>query len=239
MEKIVFDDYKLLSKEIAKEIVMQIKLKPDSIICLAGGDSPKGVYEELVKLLNNKVNYSKITFVSLDEWVGLDETEIGSCKQTLYSQLFNKLNLRDEQVLFFDGKSSNLDNDCLQMTNFINSMNGIDYLLLGVGMNGHLGFNEPGIRTGNCSVVNLDDTTKKVMQKYFKKNLKPSQGITLGYNQINSSKKVVLMANGKHKARIIKKIIESEPTITIPATLLKLHKNVKIYVDKSADEEEI
>ncbi len=231
----VCKNYSQLSAFVTNEIINQIKNKPDSMITIAGGDTPKGVYELLSKrLVVESINYSKVKFVSLDEWVGLDINTKGSCHETLNEYLFKNLQLRDDQIYFFVGSNDNLTTECNRINKIIEEHGGIDLMILGVGMNGHLGFNEPYVETGNASVVSLAPKTIEVMSKYFESKLSLTHGITLGYNQILGSKKLILMASGSNKKEIITKTISEEVSIKVPSTMVKKHKNSFLCIDEEA-----
>lgn len=239
MKKKVYDDYEALCSAITDEILEQIKRKPKSHITIAGGDTPRGVYTKLAsELKKGEIDYSEMTFVSLDEWVGLGVDDFGSCKNMIFNLFLKELNFKENQVVFFDGLTSDLSSECKMMTNYLESVGGIDLMILGVGLNGHLGFNEPNIETKDCEIVELDDTTKKVMSKYFNEEKHLEHGITLGYNQIFGAKEVIVMANGKHKKDIVAQAMHSEPKLDLPISMLKKHKNSYIYIDVEANTEE-
>lgn len=232
----IYDTYDKVSYEIAVLIVAQINRKKNSLICIAGGDTPKKVCEYLIQFYQqDKVDFSQCFFVSLDEWVGLDQTTKGSCFETLLTNLFIPLNLSKEQIVFFDGKSSNLDMECQKMENFIDNRGGIDLILLGIGMNGHLGFNEPGCDiTKKVMITDLAEKTKEVYKKYFTEHLELTQGISLGMQMIFESHTIILMASGAHKADIIEQTMYSLVSNDIPTTLLRDNNKTVLYLDKDA-----
>jgi glucosamine-6-phosphate isomerase len=171
----------------------------------------------------------------LDEWVGLDENDEGSCRRSLYRNLFNPLNIDKENITCFDAKSPDLLNECQRVDHIINEWGGIDLIVLGIGMNGHLGFNEPGCNPDLCSlVIDLDEITKVVGEKYFPDKVVPHKGISLGMAQIMASRKVIVMANGEKKADIVQKVVESEISIQIPASLIRNHFNSCLFIDEKA-----
>ena len=232
----IYDTYDKMSYEIAALIVAQINRKKDSLICIAGGDTPKKVYEYLTEFhQQNKIDFSQCCFISLDEWVGLDYNTKGSCFETLLTNLFTPLNLSKEQIVFFNGKSSDLNMECQKMESFINNSGGIDFILLGIGMNGHLGFNEPGCDISKkVMVTDLAEKTKEVGKKYFTEHLKLTQGISLGMQVISESHTIVLMASGAHKADVIEQTMHSSVSNNIPSTLLRENSKTVLYLDKDA-----
>jgi glucosamine-6-phosphate isomerase len=149
--------------------------------------------------------------------------------------LFDEIDYSAENLCFFDGESSDLTRECKKTDDFIKKNGPVDMILLGAGMNGHLGLNEPGTSFDLYShIVNLDDTTKKVGQKYFSGKVNLSKGITLGLKYIMESKTVFLQISGSRKASIVKKLVNSEITTALPASALKGHKNAFLLLDKQA-----
>lgn len=214
-----------------------LSVKKDALICIAGGDTPLQTMQELVRRSETgQIDFREAYFVGLDEWVGLGLETPGSCRATLFSQLFDKLvGLKKEHICFFDGKAEDLAEECDRIDQFVDKRGGIDFILLGIGMNGHLGFNEPGVQIDlNAHVVELDSVTKQVMSKYFEKDLPLTQGISLGMKQILASKEIVVLATGTKKAEIIQLTVETEPTPQIPATFMKKAKNAQFFVDEAA-----
>lgn len=232
----IYDNYELMSKEAAIYIIDVVNKNPEALLCLAGGDTPLRTYKYLVEAYNNnEVDFSKCKFVGLDEWVGLDKETKGSCIEMLNKHLFSELNLREDQVCFFNGLANNLEDECIRVDNFIFENNGIDVILVGVGMNGHLGFNEPNTDPNlYCTVVNLDAVTTNVGVKYFNEEIELNKGITLGMKHIFESDIKIIMANGERKADIMKKVIEEEKTKEIPASLIVNEKSVAIFLDSEA-----
>ncbi|MDV4151373.1 glucosamine-6-phosphate deaminase [Clostridium sp. AL.422] len=232
----ILEDYKKLSMAVADYIIDQVKEKPESLLCLAGGDTPLLTYNYLAQAYTNgKVDFSKCRFVSLDEWVGLDINVKGSCIETLYNNLYYKLNLNSEQICFFDGKARDLNNECKRIDNFIFINGGIDLILLGIGMNGHIGFNEPNVNINKYSqIFKLDDVTKNVCVKYFEESIIPEAGMSLGMKHILEAKKVVLMANSIKKADIVYRTIRGEKSVEVPSSLIRAIVGSQIFLDYEA-----
>lgn len=232
----ILENYQELSEAVGKFIVDYVNNKPNSLLCLAGGDTPLATYKYLVDASEKgEVDFSQCKFVSLDEWVGLGEETKGSCVETLYEHIYNKLPIEKEQVCFFDGLSKDLDYECKRIDKFIFDNDKIDIMLLGIGMNGHLGFNEPGVNEDLYStVVPLDEVSKTVGTKYFEEEVKLTSGITLGMKHILESKNVILMANALKKADIVKATIEGDISNKIPSTLARKSENASIYIDSEA-----
>ncbi|PWT78065.1 MAG: glucosamine-6-phosphate deaminase [Bacteroidetes bacterium] len=236
MEIKIFKDYQALSEQAASEIEEVIKLKPDAVICLATGESPKLTYQLLVKkLIDGKIDLSDCTLIGLDEWVGVPPTTEGSCHHFLYKEIFSPLGISENQIHLFDALSGNLFLECQNMDKLILEKGDIDLMVVGIGMNGHIGFNEPGIPVDNYShVINLDSTTQTVGQKYFAHPTELKKGITLGLKHLLQAEKVVLLANGDKKASIIKETLEGPISIDVPATVLRMHLNAMVIIDEEA-----
>ena len=235
MDTKIFPSYINMCKTVALEIADLIRTDAHAVLCLAAGHTSLGVFEELVALAEGGgVSFDKCTFVGLDEWAGKGIGDDGSCIGFMKSNLFDKLGIQEDKIIFYNGKG-NLAAECRRIDDFLKFNGPIDYVLLGMGMNGHLGLNEPGTSFHLYShVVELDETTKRVGQKYFKRNTQLSGGITMGMLHFKEAKRTVLMVNGSKKAELVKKLISSEPTEAIPATYLKNLEHTGLYLDEEA-----
>lgn len=231
-----FKNYEELSDFAATDIADAIKNKPSLVLCLASGDTPKLTVDLLVKKIEEeKIDYSRITFIGLDEWVGLPPTNTGSCHYFFQNKLIGPLQLKPSQYFLFDSLAGDLQNECKKMDQFINDKNGIDIMLVGIGMNGHIGFNEPGTSFNNLShVIELDEITRSVGQKYFNEQVELSKGITIGFKHLLNTKKVFLMANGTKKAEVIQKTVEGPVTESFPASIMQKLENGFVLVDDEA-----
>lgn len=236
MNVIVYKNYEELSEVVAEKILLQISSKPDSVFCLASGNSTELCYQILVqKIVENSVDISKCSFVGLDEWVGIPPTNSGSCHYFFNKHLFEPLSMDSNQIIVFDGMSNNLEEECKKMDAIIKQKGGIDFMIVGVGMNGHIGFNEPGVSVDYYShVIQLDEVTQSVGQKYFDTPTKLQNGITLGLKYFLESKTAVMMANGAKKMDIIKKTLDGKVDLTIPSTIIQKHQNALVAVDEKA-----
>lgn len=232
----IVEDYPALSATVAQRVIDTVSRKPDALICIAGGDTPLGVFDVLVRASEEgKVDFSQAGFVGLDEWLGLGKADKGSCREMVWGHFFSRLVLRDEQICFFDGLTTDPTQECRRVDGFISDHGGIDTIVLGIGMNGHIGFNEPGAAIDTqCHVVDLDDVTQSVSVKYFGLARDVKQGISLGMKTILAAKSVVVMASGEKKTAIVAKTVHSGVDAAIPATLLKNHPQVQMLVDKAA-----
>jgi glucosamine-6-phosphate isomerase len=231
-----FPDYEALSEATANLIIEVLKKKPDALICIASGDTPLGVCKFLAK--SDKKRFEKCTFVGLDEWVGMDENDEGSCKYGIYQNLLIPLNFPSERIKYFDAKSQDLDSECQKINEFIASRGGLDVMLVGVGMNGHIALNEPNTPFGIFAhVSDLEEVTKSVGQKYFTKETILTQGITLGLAHLQEAKLPILIANGQRKAPVINKALTLEITEKFPASIFQKIERSLVMLDLEAAQE--
>jgi glucosamine-6-phosphate isomerase len=236
MKQIVYKDYNELSVKTAERIAAIINAKPDALLCFPAGETSVGTFNHLIELnKKGKVSFKKCRIVGLDEWANIGAMKSENCFSFLKKHLFDHIDYSKRNLCFFDGESSNLKKECDKTDLFLKENGPIDMMLLGAGMNGHLGLNEPGTPFDLYShIVYLDDTTKKVGQKYFSGKVELSAGITLGIKYIMESKTVILQLNGTRKAEVVKKIVEGEVSTALPASVIKNHKNSFLLIDKEA-----
>lgn len=236
MELQIFDTYEMLSAAAAELIINAVKKKPQTVFCFASGDTPKLTYQLLTAAATkDKVDFSHCTFIGLDEWVGIPPENPGSCQYFLQTYLIQPLGLLPDKVHLFNALAADPQQECDRMNTLIFEKKGIDFMLVGVGMNGHVGFNEPGTSiTLNAHVINLDSTTLSVGQKYFSAEVPASKGITIGLQQVLEAGTLLMMANGKKKAAIIKQSLEEEITNHTPASLIRHHANGILMIDEEA-----
>lgn len=232
----ILEDYQTLSVTAADEIIAAVKSNPAAVLCLAAGDTPKLAYALLgQKAKNESVSFAGCTFIGLDEWVGIAPENEGTCRHFLYRNLFGPLGIRAAQIHLFDGLAKDLGGECNKMNDVIAGKKGIDLMLVGVGMNGHIGFNEPGTPVESYShVVDLDSTTQTVGQKYFTQATALRQGITLGLKHFLGSGRGVLVAAGRKKAEVIRQALEGPLTTSMPASIIRRHANGIAILDAEA-----
>ena len=221
---------------VAEDIAEFINANPKKLLCFAAGDTTLPVFDALIRLQKeNKVNLSNTYYIGLDEWVGLDRKTTGSCAQVMFDEFYEPANIPQENICVWDGLCVDLDAEKRRMEDWISKHSGIALSFLGIGMNGHVGFNEPyiGLPEGTL-IVPLDETTKKVSGKYFDKIQDIELGITIGAGELKKAKKIILLATGSGKAEIIKKTVTGEPDESVPASLLIDHHDITLYLDKAA-----
>jgi len=214
---------------------MQLMAASDQpLLCPASGDTPAGLFKAMANTYRPS-QYAGWSFVGLDEWVGLNGADEGSCRYSINRDLFRPLGISENNICFFDGRSKDLPGECLRAEQFIRGKNGIDVAILGVGMNGHVAMNEPGSAIDSRTrVVTLHPVTKKVGQKYFNQPQVLDEGITLGIGTLLESRHIILMVSGKHKAVIVQKMLEQPVTNELPASLLLQHPSVTLFLDADA-----
>lgn len=239
MELKVFDNYHLLSHAAATRIVGQIRKKPDALLCFASGDTPKLAYQlaaEMVK--SEQVDVTQCYFIGLDEWLGITPDNTGSCHYFLQRYLIQPMNIPAARVHLFNATLEDEEAECTKMDRLIAERGGIDLAIVGVGMNGHIGFNEPGTSTQTLAhVISLDEITKQVGQKYFTETTAVNKGITVGLKQLLHAKELLLMANGLKKAGVMKRVVEGEASKHFPASLIRQHQNGTVMIDSEAASE--
>lgn len=238
MELKVYKDYNDLSAAAAEMIIDCVKSKPEALLCFATGSTPKLAYEMVAeKAINDRIDFSKCFIIGLDEWVGIPPENTGSCHWFLHEYLFTPMKIDLSQVHLFDALAKNQEGECKKMNKLI-AANGIDLMVVGVGMNGHIGFNEPGTDLDSVAhVAQLDETTKTVGQKYFSGKVSIEQGMTVGLKQVMQAEKLLMMANGKMKAPVIKRTVEEIVSTEFPASLAHKHKNGFLMIDEEAASE--
>jgi glucosamine-6-phosphate isomerase len=236
MEVKVYSSHEQLSENAANEIIELVKNKPSAVLCLASGETPKLTCQLLVeKARKQNIDFSKVNFIGLDEWVGISPENEGSCHYFFQTQLFNNLNFSDSRKRLFNSLADDLTKECNKMDEAIADLGGLDLMLVGVGMNGHIGFNEPGVSFLNYShVMDLDSVTTSVGQKYFKENTELKKGITLGIRHLVESKKVLMLANGEKKAKIIKIALQGRMGHLVPASIVQTIPHAIVMLDKEA-----
>jgi glucosamine-6-phosphate isomerase len=236
MQLIVNESYKKMSQKCVTDLLEFIHPLKNPVISTASGDTQKGMYEELVMQVREKdIDVSGWHFIGLDEWAGLNGNDEGSCRYHLNNDLFKPLNISKDKIVFFDGRAKNLQTECDRVDDYIKLIGGIDVAIVGIGMNGHVGMNEPGTSAElNSHVADIDASTQLIGQKYFKSNQQLTKGLTLGVASLKEVDFIMLLANGIKKSEIILKIFEEDTTEQLPATLLLPHKKICIYLDKEA-----
>ncbi|MFH1390908.1 MAG: PfkB family carbohydrate kinase [Candidatus Diapherotrites archaeon] len=233
VEVVKVKDYNMVSKLSAQLIVEQLNQKPDSVISIAAGKTPIGLYKELVKAYEKKnVSFSKAVFIEMDEYLGLTN-EKDSFAYVLQTKFLDKVNFKKQNIFLFDPFSKNFSKERKRIDSVV-QRKPLDFVLLGIGANAHIAYNEP--YTSFSSGTHFVKTHLKILKARKQKFLGkiPNKAFTLGIKTISSAKKLVLIANGKPKANAIKKVVSSKPSVKVPASILQKHPNSTIIVDRKA-----
>jgi glucosamine-6-phosphate deaminase len=232
----ILPDYYALSRHVADLIGDYLAQAPRALVCLPSGESPVGVFECLVAdAREGKTDFSQCFFVGLDEWLGMDETNPGSCKHIVNKHFLAPLGLPPGQYHFFDAKAADLAAECARMNELIASWGGLDIMLVGLGLNGHIALNEPGTPFDSYAhVAELDELTVTVGQKYFTEATALSGGITLGLRHFAEAKLPVLIASGARKADIVGLALRGPVTEQVPASLLQRLGQAIVGLDQAA-----
>ncbi|WP_274362040.1 6-phosphogluconolactonase [Paenibacillus thermotolerans] len=229
----IFESEEALAQAIANEMLHRLRHDDTPVFCLASGSTPQKSYRKFAEAVERDSAIGKLRIVSLDEWVGVGRSSEGSCYQMLNQDLFSLVPLDRSRIEFFDGTKADLQQECLRIDRYIES-HPITFSLMGVGMNGHIGLNEPGYPVLNHSgVVDLSLTTKEVAQKYFHKPTVLEKGITLGLGQIIKSRRVVVAITGERKSGIVADIF-NRPEAKLPAQSLLGYEHIDFFLDAQA-----
>jgi glucosamine-6-phosphate deaminase len=236
MNQLTFKNYDEMSRAAADLIAGQVRRKPDSLLCFPSGESPAGVFRCLIQdASEGKVDFSQCYFVGLDEWVGMGKDDDGSCTSFLYEHFFTPVQIRPDKMKLFDARAADLDAACKAMDDFIKMHGPLDIMMVGIGMNGHIGLNEPGTDFNLHSHHSaLAAVTVTVGQKYFKQQTKLTEGITLGLKHLQEAKTAMLIAAGIKKAEIIKQALEGEVTDQLPASIFQTLPTAYVILDEGA-----
>lgn len=237
MRIIVANDYNEMSRKAAYIIASQMILKPNSILGLATGSTPVGTYKELINLYKNGViNFSEVTSFNLDEYFGLPKDNPQSYDHFMKANFFNHIDIDEENVYIPNGMSDNVEKECANYEKKMKEVGGIDLQLLGIGRNGHIGFNEPSdYFEPNTHLVQLDEDTIEANSRFFDSiDEVPIKAISMGIGSIMRAKKILLLASGEGKADAIYDTAKGPITSKVPASILQLHPDVVIIVDKEA-----
>lgn len=230
-------DYEAMSRKAASIIASQIIMKPDCVLGLATGSTPVGAYKELIAAYNNgDLDFSKVTSINLDEYKGLSADNDQSYRYFMNTNLFDHVNIDKANTYVPDGLQPDSEKACADYNNIIAAKGPVDLQLLGLGHNGHIGFNEPSdIFEKETHCVDLTESTIEANKRFFASEADvPRQAYTMGIGNIMSADKVLLIVNGKGKAEILKKVLYGPVTPEVPASILQLHKNVIVVADEEA-----
>ena len=226
-----------MSRKAANIISAQVIMKPDCVLGLATGGSPEGIYKQLIEWYNKgDIDFSEVTTINLDEYRGLSRESEQSYWYFMHDRFFNHVNVRPQKINVPDGTNLNAEKECARYDQVILSNGGIDLQLLGIGVDGHIGFNEPGAAFElGTHCVDLDESTIEANKRYFeKKEDVPRQAYTMGIKTIMQAKKVLMVVSGKNKADIVKAAFFGPVTPQVPASILQMHPDFTLVGDEDA-----
>jgi glucosamine-6-phosphate deaminase len=236
----IVKDQREVSVRATEYITTLIKEKSNAVLGLSTGSTPIGVYQELIgKYQKGEINFSDITTFNLDEYYGLPASHPQSYHSFMRKVLFDHINMKEENIYIPFGRPNDIFQYCKEYEQKIEAIGGIDIQLLGIGRNGHIGFNEPAQELqSDTHLVQLAEDTIQANSRFFESREDvPKYAITMGIKTIFKAKKVLLLAIGEEKKEIIKHLLESGITTDLPASLLKLHPDVTVLVDQRAAQE--
>ncbi|MDO5592685.1 MAG: glucosamine-6-phosphate deaminase [Bacillota bacterium] len=230
-------DYADMSRKAANIISAQVIMKPDCVLGLATGSTPIGLYQQLVAWYEKgDLDFSEVRTVNLDEYKGLSRENDQSYYYFMHHNLFDHVNLPAENSHLPNGMEPDSDKECRRYSELIRSMGGVDLQLLGIGHNGHIGFNEPGDAFDNdVHCVNLTQSTIEANKRFFASaDDVPKQAYTMGIKTIMQAKKILIVASGEDKADIVRDAFFGPITPKVPASVLQLHNDVTLVADEAA-----
>lgn len=230
-------DYNDMSLKAAKIISEQINDKYNSVLGLATGSTPLQTYKYLTEWYKaGNLDFSKVTTFNLDEYYGLSKQDKQSYHYFMFDNLFKHVNINPDNIHIPDGMNKNVEQECIKYETSIMEAGGIDLQLLGCGHNGHIGFNEPNdVFNAETHLVNLDESTIQANKRFFEsENDVPRQAYTMGIKTIMRAKKILMLISGDGKKEIVKKAFFGPITPLVPASVLQLHRDFTLIVDKDA-----
>jgi len=237
MQVHVLKNYREFSKKAAYFVASQVILKPDAVLGLATGSTPLGMYSNLVEMYcKGDVDFSRVRTFNLDEYLGLKADHPQSYHHYMFENFFNRVNIPRDNINLPPGKPEDTEKACREYDKAIARAGGIDLQVLGVGTNGHIGFNEPADTLySETHVVDLAPETIEVNSRFFDSPGEvPRRAISMGVGSIMRAKKIILLASGENKREVIKKIAEERVSTEVPASLLHLHRDVTLILDEEA-----
>ena len=237
MKILVLENYEQMSLAAADLITAQVKEKPDSVLGLATGGTPVGTYKVLVeRYQRGELDFSKITTFNLDEYYPIKPDDTHSYRYFMNDNLFNHINVPESRIHIPNGEAEDAELECANYEKMLDAAGGIDLQILGIGLNGHIAFNEPDETLVPCThKTPLTESTLEANARFFTDGATmPDSALTMGMASIFRAKKILLLANGAGKREILTKLVRGGITTSVPASLLLLHPDVTIICDKDA-----
>lgn len=237
VEVVLVEDYDAVSLAAANVVSEVINSKRNAVLGLATGSTPLGMYKELVaRYQSGQLDFSRVTTFNLDEYIGLAATNSQSYHYYMWKNFFSNVNVVAQNVFMPRGDVEDIEAECRRYEHLIACRGPIDVQILGIGTNGHIGFNEPGTPFNSTThVITLDQETIKANARFFKSQSEvPRKAISMGINTILRARKILLLASGKTKADAVARMVEGPITEDLPATALRLHPDVIVIADREA-----
>lgn len=233
MKFIVCENYNDMSEKAADIFIKEITEKPDCVLGLATGSTPIGMYE---KIAAKNLDFSHVTTVNLDEYYLIAPENENSYRYFMEKNLFDKVNIDKKKTHVPSGTAKDAEKECRDYDAMIKELGGIDVQVLGIGQNGHIGFNEPSdALVAGTHVTELSESTIEANSRFFASESDvPRRALTMGMASIFSARKIVLLASGKNKHEAISALSDENITTRIPATMLKMHPDVTVICDREA-----
>ncbi len=237
MKLYVAKDYDDMSRKAANILSAQVIMKPHCVLGLATGSTPEGVYRQLIEWYNKgDIDFSEVRTVNLDEYKGLDPANHQSYHYYMKDKFFNHINVKEENTNIPNGMPEDVEAECKRYNEVIRNLGGVDLQLLGIGTNGHIGFNEPKEafeRETHC--VALTKETIEANARFFENEEDvPKYAISMGIKSIMQAKKIVLIASGRAKAEALYQTFYGPITPAVPSSILQLHNDVTVVADEAA-----
>lgn len=232
-----FENYKEMSNFAGTIIAQEVKKKPNLVLGLATGSTPIGTYEKLIEIYKEgNLDFSKVKTVNLDEYQGLNKDHHQSYYYYMLNNLFSHINIDLKNVHIPNGIAENEKEECENYDSILEKLNYQDLQILGIGENGHIGFNEPNsVYTKNTYCVELTESTRMANSVLFENKAQvPTHAYTMGIKSIMSAKKILLLVSGVKKAQVLKEALLGEITPNIPASILQLSNNLTVLGDREA-----
>lgn len=227
-------NYEELSELAANMFVDKIKKIEKPVVGLATGSTPEGMYANLIKKYQaGEISFANVVTFNLDEYAGLSKDNPMSYQYFMHQHLFHGVDIKPENIHIPNGLAEDLDKECEQYEELIQKEGKIDVQLLGLGLNGHIGFNEPGTPfDSRTHVVELEESTRIANSRFFNSlDEVPKKALTMGIGTIMEAKEIIFIVNGEKKADILRKVVHGDITEEVPASILQRHPNITLITD--------
>lgn len=234
MKIVKVKNYDELSELAANMLIERIEKVEKPVVGLATGSTPEGMYANLVKKYKaGEISFANVVTFNLDEYAGLSKDDPMSYQYFMYQNLFKDVDIKSENIHIPNGLAEDLEKECEQYEVLIQQEGKIDVQILGLGLNGHIGFNEPGTSfDSRTHVVELEESTRIANSRFFNSlDEVPKKALTMGIGTIMEAKEIIFIVNGEKKADILRKVVHGEVTENVPASILQRHPNITLITD--------